>query len=96
MTRLTDGMRTIEITMATWNGNGWSPDWSCDFFEVGGLEFDEKASAYKVRDIAYCIDQANDWKFGRGDYCDERLDLEDMGMGFDPDDRLVVADILTV
>lgn len=89
MTRLTDGKRTIEITMATWDGSGWSPDWSVDFFECGGLEYDDESNAYTVDDVNYCIEQAQDWKNGNGDFRDERLDREEAGMEFDPDDRLV-------
>lgn len=60
MTRLTDGTRTVEIEMARWNGTGFNPDWSMDFFEVGGLPYDEEADTYKVDDVDYCIDQAID------------------------------------
>ena len=35
--RLTDGKRTVEITMQEWAGNEYTPDWSADFFEAGGL-----------------------------------------------------------
>lgn len=55
---LTDGKRTVSIRMAEWTGNGWSPDFSYDFFN--GID--------KVRDVGYCIEQAIDWRDCRGDY----------------------------
>ena len=78
MTRLTDGTKTVEITMNNWDGNGWTPDWSNDFFEVGGLEYDEETDAYKVQDVDYCVEQARDWEQGIGDYADDGApDIED-------------------
>lgn len=70
-TKLTDGKKTIKITMSTWAGNGWTPDWSADFFAVGGLHYDEDRDAYTVEDLSYCIEQAEDWKHSRGDYADD-------------------------
>lgn len=32
MTRLTDGKKTVEIEMMVWEGSGYTPDWSKDFF----------------------------------------------------------------
>lgn len=89
MTRLTDGKRTVEISMANWDGSQWSPDWSSDFFAVGSLEYNDETEAYCVQNVDYCIDYAMDWKNGRGDFADERIDREEMGMEFSPDDRLV-------
>ena len=51
MTRLTDGNRTIEIELCIWNGEGYDPDWSADFFNVGSLEYDDDAEAYVVDDV---------------------------------------------
>ena len=72
-TRLFDGKKIAEITMTTWNGSGWTPDWSNDFFKVGGLEYDAEQDAYKVKDVDYCIEQAEDWKNSEGDFCDDEL-----------------------
>jgi hypothetical protein len=71
MTRFTDGARTVEITMHTWNGNGYDPDWSSDCFEVGGLKYDFEKEAYIVRDVQYLIDVALDWERGEMEYEDE-------------------------
>lgn len=49
MTRLTDGKKTAEIEMMVWEDNGYTPDWSGDFFETGSLEYDEELEAYKVK-----------------------------------------------
>ncbi len=89
MARLTDGKRTVEIIMMDWDVDNWKPDWSNDFFEVGGLRHDNDLDAYIVDDVDYCIEQAQDWKNGRGDFYDERCDLEESGVEFEPDDRLV-------
>lgn len=84
MTRFTDGNKTIEIKMATWEGSNWSADWSADFFEVGSLQYNEDLDAYEVADVDYLVEYANDWRNGEGDFCDDSL--ED---GFDPENRLV-------
>lgn len=68
--KLTDGTRTISIQMQTWNGNGYSQDYSKDFFEAGSLEYDEKKDAYIVEDVDYCIEQANDCVNHKGDFND--------------------------
>lgn len=73
-TKLTDGKKTIKITMCKWDGNGWTPDWSADFFAVGGLPYDEERDAYRVEDLSYCIEQAEDWKASRGDYANDEPD----------------------
>lgn len=71
MTRLTDGKKTIEISLVIFEGNGWTPDWSNDFFSVGSLPFDEEKQAYVVEDVDYCIEQALDWKNSVGDFADD-------------------------
>ena len=68
--RLTDGKRTVEITMQEWAGNEYTPDWSADFFEAGGLPRIETGTARVVQNVGYCIEQANDWAAYRGDFCD--------------------------
>lgn len=71
MTRLYDGKKIAEITMNVWNGNGYTPDFSLDFFEVGALPYDEEKEAYVVDDVDYCIEQANDWKDSNGDFVND-------------------------
>lgn len=72
MTRLTDGTKTVAITINTWTGTEYTPDQSAEFFEIGGLEnvFVENlgVDAYRVDDVDYCIDYANDWANYQGDY----------------------------
>ena len=70
MTRLTDGKRTAEIRMTVWSdqNSSYSPDWEYDFFEVGGLEYDDEADAYRVQGVDYCIDQAADCINRTGDF----------------------------
>lgn len=73
---LTDGERYAEITIRTWNDDAqwYSPDWSLDFYDAGGLkhyEIDHDGHgdfAYMVDDIDYCIEQAMDMVNGIGDY----------------------------
>ena len=59
--KLNDGKKVAEITMRVWNGSGCGPDWSIDFFEAGGLSYDEESDCFTVPDVDYCIDQAKDW-----------------------------------
>ncbi len=76
MTKLYDGTKTAEITMTEWNGHGYDPDWSADFYDVGLLPYDEERGAFIVDDVDYCLDQADDWKNGDGDFSDDE-DTED-------------------
>ena len=77
MARLTDGNKTVEITMCVWNGSGYNPDWSGDFFSVGNLEYDEESEAHVIKSVDYCIKQAEDWKNSRGDYAEDDVNPED-------------------
>lgn len=83
MTKLTDGKKTVGTTMAVWTGDGYTPDWSNDFYDVGCLEYDEEKDAYIVDDVEYCIEQAMDWKNSEGDYSsnapneDNNVDVEE-------------------
>ena len=86
MTKLTDGNRTVEITMCNWTGSGYTPDWSNDFFVVGTLPYDDESNAYRVPDVDYCVDQAMDWQRGVGDYYDDVVP--------DVDDRWVDVDYI--
>lgn len=76
MTRLTDGKKTVEISLKVWENNGYTPDWSMDFFEVGQLPYDDEKDAYIVEDVDYCIEYAIDWKNRRGDFSED-TDEED-------------------
>lgn len=87
--RITDGHRIVDVTMRIWNGNGYSPDWSQDFFCAGILDTNESLDAYNVDDVEYCIEMANEWKRGIGDYAeDHELTVEEI------DDRCVDVDEL--
>jgi len=66
--KLTDGKKVVEIRMQVWNGSGYGPDWSYDFFEAGDL--DDATGASVVDDVDYCIDQAQDWANKTGDYAE--------------------------
>lgn len=69
--KLTDGKRTVEIRMCVWQDSSYSPDWSADFFEAGGLYYDDEKDTYTVQDVDYCIDQAIDWRDSKGDFADD-------------------------
>lgn len=60
--KITDGKKTVSIRMMVWEGSGYSPDWSQDFFEAGSLPYNEDTDTYTVDDVDYCIDQATEWK----------------------------------
>lgn len=57
--KITDGKRTVEITIQRWNGSAYEPDWSYDYFDAGSLPYDEVKGAHIVPDVQYCIDMAN-------------------------------------
>lgn len=81
--KMTDNKKMIDITMRTWDGSNWSPDWSHDFFDAGGLQHDSASDIYHVDDVDYCVEQARDWENHTGDFSD------DMG-----DERLVCVEEL--
>lgn len=60
---ITDGNKTVEIKMMTWNEStvSYDEDQAHEFFEAGVLEMNEDG-AYIVDDVDYCIDQAEDWE----------------------------------
>lgn len=66
--KITDGKKTVNIEMKVWQGNGYSPDWSIDFFNAGSLKYNDEIDIYIVDDVDYCIEQAQDWKNSIGDY----------------------------
>lgn len=78
--KLTDGKKTVKITMCIWQGSGYSDDFSTDFFNAGNLAYNAENDAYIVKDVDYCIEQANDWK-----EC-----IADFSMESDPDNNRAV------
>lgn len=58
--KLTDGKKTVEIKIQRWNGFGYDPDWSADYFTAGSLPYDEETDTYTVEDVDYCIEIANE------------------------------------
>lgn len=56
--KITDGKKTVEIEIKRWNGSGYDPDWSIDYFGAGSLPYDEETETYTVDDVDYCIDMA--------------------------------------
>lgn len=57
--KITDGKKTVEIEIKRWNGSGYDPDLSIDYFAAGSLPYDEETETYTVPDVDYCIDIAN-------------------------------------
>lgn len=57
--KITDGKKTVEIKIQRWNGSGYDPDWSTDYFDAGTLPYNEEADTYTVANVDYCIDAAN-------------------------------------
>lgn len=47
--KITDGKRTVEINIMTWNGTGYGPDWAGEYFNAGALPYDEENDAYTVQ-----------------------------------------------
>lgn len=88
MARLTDGQRIVDIMMRIWDPykNDFTPDWSNDFFQVGTLPYDDEEDAYLVKDVEYCIDQAENWKYGVGDFYNDDDTQEEL------DNRMIWVD----
>mgnify|MGYP000888645613 CR=1 FL=1 len=72
-TYFTDGKTTISVTLHEWDDTTrqYTPDWSADFYDVGGLlevsEIDNEP-VYACDSIDALIGQANDAVAGVGDY----------------------------
>lgn len=87
-----DGRKTAEIRICMYdNRTDNMEDWTMDFFEVGGLEYDEENDQYIVEDVDYLIEQAEDWREGRGDFSDP--DLANYEEGSDQE-RLTFIDVM--
>ena len=76
MTKLTDGKRTIGITMRILSGSGYSPDMSADFFET------EDGETCVVKDVSYCIDRAFDWAYYKGEFFNSEAEAYNEEHGF--------------
>lgn len=84
MTRFTDGFRFLEISMKTWSDGQYSPDFSGDFFEVGGLPYEADVNAYKVADLDYLVEQAGDWSHAEGDFYEpDAKDVDDRCVSYE-------------
>lgn len=57
--KITDGKKTVEIRIQRWNGSGYDPDWSNDYFTAGALPYNDDTDTYTVDNVDYCIDAAN-------------------------------------
>ena len=60
MTKFYDGKKTVEISMVDNNGTSFE----ADFFEIGGLPFDDEKGAYVVKDVDYLVDYAESYAAG--------------------------------
>lgn len=71
MSVFTDRKRTVSIELRNWDGSQYGPDFSADFYGLGTLEnvgdYGE-TPIYKVKDIDYLIDYAQDMIDGTGDF----------------------------
>lgn len=56
--KITDGKKTVEIRIQKWNGSGYDPDWSIDYFSAVSLPYDEETDTYTVYDVDDSIDTA--------------------------------------
>ena len=70
--KLTDGKKTVEITMI----ENDMPDYSEDFFVAGMLLYVPENDVFVVGDVNYCINQACDWKNFSGYYCEDNKSAE--------------------
>lgn len=66
--RFTDREKILEIEMRTFDGTSHGQDFSGEFFSSPNLTYNEYRDAYLVDDVDYLVEQAKDWKAGRGDF----------------------------
>lgn len=74
MTKFFDGKNILEITIQEWNGSGYTPDWSADFFEAGRFTFNDSIDAHVITlddSLEYMIEYAEDWENCRGDFYED-------------------------
>lgn len=62
--KMTDGKKTVEITMKVWNDflDSYGFDFSYVFFDAGALPFTDDQETHIVSDVDYCIDSALEWE----------------------------------
>lgn len=76
--------RKLYIEMRVWiPGQGYSPDWSDDFFCVGLLQHEEDNEGLPVYliphdNLGYLVEQAKDWANNRGDSQSDGVSDEDL------------------
>ena len=87
MTRITDGKRTIGLSMREYSYGNWSPDLSADWLVTGLLEHDYENEVYildcTIEDV---IEGAMLWKYHSGDFegcCKPSEDPDDFGVWID-------------
>lgn len=54
--KLTDGKKTIEITIRRFDGTNLGPDWAEEYFF--DASYDRETDSYTVDDVDYCVDMA--------------------------------------
>ena len=90
MTRLIDNDKAVEISICELDeeNSQYGPDWSADFFEVGGLKTVEGPElACIVDDVDYCVEYACDMIDGVGDFAgdgpqpNQFIDVTDLDRG---------------
>lgn len=69
-TIFTDHRRTVSIELKDWEGDHWSPDWSADFYDAGGLPVigHQSGPVHEVSDVDYLLGYARDMIDGTGDF----------------------------
>ena len=70
MAKFYDGKNLLEISMVDKNGTHFESD----FFEVGGLPYNDDLDAYKVDDVYYLIDYATSYAAGNNPDLDNEYD----------------------
>lgn len=87
MAKFYDGKELVEIRMVDSNSGVNFED---DFFEVGGLKYNEALEAYIVDDIHYLIDYAQ--SYADGSNTDIDYEIDDAGNVILPDIDVFVSD----
>ena len=86
MTKLTDGIKKIEMYMGTWDGENWSPDCTAEIFDSVSHGFDEDGCIIVDVPIDDIIEFAKTWERGDDEWTKEALQDAAFEQSFDGDD----------
>ncbi len=88
---ITDGKRTVGLSMWIWDGKNCSEELADVVMEMT-VPRDPETGAHIVPDVQYCIDYAYDWRDFTGDFYNDRFDCGTGEEIITTDERLVYVE----